>query len=910
MNAQLIRPPAQGILITILTTLTLIFMFFTLFQSEINFSNPAPKPGKLKQPFFVESPHIETSQPTELGFIANDSQARNGHHYNGNVLFYSPIATGTFYVSQSGELYYKLYTNQTGQSKTTKKAKEFSFVIKETLVDALPISIKVNSTALQMTNISGESTSAPKKPPHTFKNVSMGDIYPGVELVLNARAKNVEKIFLISPHSNAAQIKIAISGIDNAEITTSGKLTIEKNGSEYYFTKPIAFQYIDNNRIDIGVDYVLEKNGELFYYSFDVGHYDKNVSLIIDPLLASTFLGGELSEEIHALLPDADNSFYIAGSTGSSDFPTTIDAYSTTNNGRNDGFISKLDNNLESVLQSSFIGGTGFDRILAAFLDSEGNVVVAGETYSDDFPVIVGAFDQTFNGVSDIFIAKLSPDLSTLLASTYLGGAAIEEIPSFYLDSTDNVIITGRTWSTDFPTSSTAYVTNFTPASQIFVSVISSDLTQLVASTFLGLTVTESVAAVEADSQGNIFILGTASQDSIPTTTATAYSGGGDAFIIKFNPGLTNIISATYFGGFGPETPQELMLEGLDNVYIAGTVRHSLYTDKTEFPATKGAYQTIMERKNQIDIFISKFDNNLGVLKASTLLGGIGSDMVQDIRINNDNTLYITGSTGSMDYPTSENAYNKHNVGSGDVIISRMTTDLTRLFESTRLGASMGESGYKIATDTLGNVFVAGQTSSEKFPLTTNAFDKEYISRTNNGLGTNEIFVSKLTNDLAGSRSISVSPESFEFTIPTENTTVVPQTIILTNIGTGYLKIVSISIENSNANFNVIDDNCGYTFDTIAPNENCYAVVSFRNVTPGTNSAILLITSDDTATPEIRATLTASNTPNSGGNGAGNTNGNSDTGGGGAFGWLFILSLLFIKVSANRGRIPLIRLPE
>jgi len=268
---------------------------------------------------------------------------------------------------------------------------------------------------------------------------------------------------------------------------------------------------------------------------------------------------------------------------------------------------------------------------------------------------------------------------------------------------------------------------------------------------------------------------------------------------------------------------------------------------------------------------------------------------VQDMLIDDANLLNITGSSGSTDYPTSENAYNRHNVGAGDVIISKMTTDLTTLVESTRLGAAGGDIGLRIALDAQGNVFVAGLTNSEKFPVTANAFDKKFISVTDNGFGTNEIFVSKFTSDLAGSRFISVSPESFEFTIPADNTTVLNQSILITNIGTGYVKIASISIEKPNLNFSVIGDNCGYTFDTIAPKENCNAVVAFRNVSPGINKATLLITSDDTVAPEIRVTLTASNTSNSGGNGSSKGNGNTDSGGG-SVNWIFILGLLIYRL--------------
>ena len=116
-------------------------------------------------------------------------------------------------------------------------------------------------------------------------------------------------------------------------------------------------------------------------YGFKVASYDKSKDLIIDPLLASTFLGGFGFEEGYALTLDTSGNVYVTGYTISTDFPTKSTAYDTSYNAGDaygDVFVSKLNSGLTSLLASTYLGGANDDYGSSLALDASGNVYVDG----------------------------------------------------------------------------------------------------------------------------------------------------------------------------------------------------------------------------------------------------------------------------------------------------------------------------------------------------------------------------------------------------------------------------------------------------------------------------------------------------------------------------------------------------
>jgi len=489
----------------------------------------------------------------------------------------------------------------------------------------------------------------------TYDYVSLGEIWKGIELKVRAYGNNVEKLFYINPQTGVNEIKIRLEGAKKLEVAKDGRLKVVTEKGEVYFSKPVAYQEIAGKKKEIKVAYVV-KGKE---YTFKLGQYDPTRPVIIDPLLASTYLGGSDWDEALALALDGDGNVYVAGWTYSSDFPTTAGAYDASYNGYGyeDVFVSKLSSDLSTLLASTYLGGGSYDKVYALALDGQGNVYVAGYTHSSGFPTTDGAYDTSHNAYDDAFVSKLSSDLSTLLASTYLGGGSYDGALALALDGQGSVYVAGWTSSSDFPTTAGAYDTSHNGYYDVFVSKLSSDLSDLLASTFLGEGDDDYARALALDGQGNVYVAGYTHSSGFPTTDGaydTSHNGYYDVFVSKLSSDLSTLLASTFLGGGNWDEAYALALDGDGNVYVAG------YTESSDFPTTDGAYDTRLDGDG--DAFVSKLSSDLSTLLASTYLGGGSYDKVYALALYGVGNVYVAGWTYSFDFPTSAGAYDtSHN---------------------------------------------------------------------------------------------------------------------------------------------------------------------------------------------------------------------------------------------------------
>ena len=635
-------------------------------------------------------------------FIPNEGQ------FEKDVRFKAKLLSGTLFVTDDG-LVYSFVKRESGKDveektpssdfflkKANKKEKSQFYAFKEMFLDERGEALKLKPEGKEeaLTKVSffkGNDSSQWKNELRTYKEVSVGEIYKGIKVDLKARGNNVEKVFIIEPGSSPEKIRMALKGQKNVKVSPDGELVIESELGEIRLTKPIAYQEIDGGRVTVDVSYKVNQpqNKDTQFptiYAFDVGEYDKTRPLIIDPLLASTFIGGSSTEFGDSIAIDKAGNVYITGSTTSSNYPTTTGAYNTIHSGYNaDVFISKFSNDLSQLIASTFIGGKGDEEAYSIAIDSAGNVYVTGETNSSNYPITPGAYGSSFYGGStDVFISKLSNDLKQLIASTFIGGSGDEDAYSITLDGSGNVYITGSTDSYDYPTKVGAYNRNLNGNSDVFVSKLSSDLKQLLASTFIGGNGDEVGLSIAIDTSGNIYLTGGTKSSNYPTTTGAYnrnFNGYYDAFVSKLSSDLKQLLASTLIGGMYIDSGKSIAIGSLGHVYVTGT------TSSYDYPTTPGAYDENYNGGGD-NVFVSRLDSNLSQLIASTFIGEHSTG--NSIAIDKSGNVYVTGDTSSSNYPTTPGAYNTNFNGVHDVFISKLNGFLSAGYTLTIIKTGTG----------------------------------------------------------------------------------------------------------------------------------------------------------------------------------------------------------------------------
>ncbi|MBF0568335.1 MAG: SBBP repeat-containing protein [Nitrospirae bacterium] len=306
----------------------------------------------------------------------------------------------------------------------------------------------------------------------------------------------------------------------------------------------------------------------------------------------------------------------------------------------------------------------------------------------------------------------------TLVYSTYLGGSASDSGTGIAVDSSGNAYVTGRTASTDFPTTTGTFRTSLKGTYGAFITKLNSTGTALVYSTYLGGSASDSGTGIAVDSSGNAYVAGQTASTDFPTTTGayqTTLKGSTDAFITKLNATGTALVYSTYLGGSGNDSGTGIAVDSSGNAHVTGQ------TASTDFPITTGAYQTTL--KGSTDAFITKLNATGTALVYSTYLGGSGSDSSAGIAVDSSGNAYVTGTTYSTNFPVTTGAYQTTLKSEfNNAFITKLNATGTALVYSTYLGGTGYDNGYGIAVDSSGNAYVTGTAHSTDFPVTTGAY--------------------------------------------------------------------------------------------------------------------------------------------------------------------------------------------
>jgi fibronectin type 3 domain-containing protein len=292
-------------------------------------------------------------------------------------------------------------------------------------------------------------------------------------------------------------------------------------------------------------------------------------------LVYSSYLGGSGFDRGNAIAVDSGGSVTVVGDTTSADFPLSNPIQSSLS-GQTNVFITRLSPAGDSLVYSTYLGGSGSDHGAGVALDGTGAAYLTGGTTSMNFPV-VSAFQPASGGNQDAFVAKIASTGSSLLYSTYLGGSGgtvgfPETGSAIAVDSDGNAYVTGTTSSPNFPLANALFSSSVGVGIHAYVSELNPTGSGLVFSTYLGGSSIDQAAAIAVDSGGNVVVAGfTASPDfPLADPTQASLAGSYDAFVTRLNSTGTALLESTFFGGSASDAANAVAYDAANAVYIAG----------------------------------------------------------------------------------------------------------------------------------------------------------------------------------------------------------------------------------------------------------------------------------------------------------------------------------------------------
>ena len=388
----------------------------------------------------------------------------------------------------------------------------------------------------------------------------------------------------------------------------------------------------------------------------------------------STHIGGDTDmtpvmsdDELLAIHVDEDGNAICSGGSNDPAFPTTPDAMKKVPEGK-DVVLIKLNHNGTDLLYSTFFGGRGGQE-RGAYLDvyPNGNLLISGNTDSDDFPVVDGCWDTSYRGgVNSQYCAIISSNMTEILRCTYLPGLSVR-----FLSSTNEVYVMGSTVQGYIITcNASAYQRTAANSDDGYIFRLDPSLSTITAATFLGGFGTDHVAWMDEGQNGSLYLFGLTNSTDFPVTTdayQSTFGGGGyDIFYTVMSPNLSQVHHSTYFGGIGRSYGWGIVTPDGD-VIITG---RSHRTEGSTFPLTDDAIDRSLG--GEWEAFVSRFKAN-GSLAYSTLLGGSNDDVCVLPPHHDINTTICTV-TSSDDFPTTPGAYCRAYGGVQDVAVTRLWT--------------------------------------------------------------------------------------------------------------------------------------------------------------------------------------------------------------------------------------------
>ncbi len=536
-----------------------------------------------------------------------------------------------------------------------------------------------------------------------YSGVIYRNLYPGIDLRYYTKDGELKAEYLLSPGANHRRIRLRYSGAQPA-IESGGGLVARSEQGELRESRPVTF---GRNRRSLKSRFALMGGGVT---GIEIEGAAANETVVFDPVITfSSYIGGAAFDALTSVATDGSGNVYAAGWTESADFPVlnalqagfggSVDAvvvkvnaanalvyatylggsgddrafgiavdssgnvavsgWSYSSNfpkvnaaqsaigGGRDAFVAKLNPSGNTILFSTWLGGSGSDSGNAVAFDSSGNIYVAGQTTSVNFPV-VNAYQPSNRGGSDAFVAKYSGSGGKVFC-TFFGGVGDDRATAIAVDSFNAVYIAGSTYSPDLPVLN-AFQSALGGGQDAFVAKLNSSGSSIAYSTYLGgwnkAGEFEEASGIAVDGWGNAVVSGTTSSKSFPVLMAMqpAIAGGtSDGFVVKLTSTGSNLVFGTYLGGAAEDQLKSVTLAADGAIIVAG------YTGSSNFPLMNPLQDT---KASGYDAIVARMSANGANLEFSTFLGGNDQDDAQAVKLDSSSNIVIAGQTQSYNFPS------------------------------------------------------------------------------------------------------------------------------------------------------------------------------------------------------------------------------------------------------------------
>lgn len=710
--------------------------------------------------------HHDSLSVKRIEFVENKGQ------WQDNVRFRAQLLSGVMFAEQNC-ITYVILNNE--QLSTFYEAKTNPRIHCNGMIDAAAYKMHFVGASSQAGVLGREALSAynnyyigndPKKWQNGVKKYHVlvyEALYEGIDLVFSQEEGHLKYQFELAPNALPQQIQLQYEGLNGLSLSKEN-LVLSTAVGQVLELKPVAYQMVNGAEVPVECRYRVRKGT----VTFELGHYDTSLPLVIDPVLIFASYSGSTADNWgYSATYDVHGNLYSGGNVFNVGYPTTTGAYQVNYGGGScDIAISKFDAGGSYLHFSTYLGGAATDIPHSLVVNGNDELYVLGSTGSADYPTTAGAYDSTFAGGtnytltnvlsypngSDIVVTKFNSAGTALLGSTYLGGSkndglntptglrknyADEVRGEIIIDNNSNVYVVSSTQSSDFPTTPAVFQPSFNGGTQDGCVVkMNHNLTNLIWSSFLGGSANDAAYSIVLASDRTVYVCGGTNSSDFVTTAGVvqpAYAGGvADGYIAHISENGDALLHSTYLGRSDYDQTYLIKNDRYDNPHVFGQTIASGTTwvqNAAWYVAGGGEFVTKLNPRLDSVIWSTAFGRGMNTIDISPT--ALLVDLCNNIYMSGwGSPITNSGLGGTAGMPITADAF-QNTTDNNDYYFICISDDASALVYATYFGSPNAREHVDGGTsrfDNKGRIYqavCAGCGGYDDFPTTSGAWSED-----------------------------------------------------------------------------------------------------------------------------------------------------------------------------------------